>query len=38
MRERATYVGGTLTVKSARGAGTVIEVSIPLLPGVTKAA
>jgi len=30
MRERATYVGGTLTVKSARRAGTQIEARIPL--------
>ncbi len=30
MRERATYVGGTLTVKSARRSGTTIEVRIPL--------
>jgi two-component system NarL family sensor kinase len=32
MRERAAYVGGTLTVKSARRAGTEIEVKIPLSP------
>jgi len=32
MRERATYVGGTLTVKSVRRAGTEIEVRIPLPP------
>jgi len=32
MRERATYVGGTLNVKSARRAGTEIEVNIPLPP------
>jgi len=32
MRERATYVGGTLTVKSARRAGTEIEIRIPLPP------
>src|SRR2546425_3671037 len=30
MRERATYAGGALKVKSARGAGTEIEVRIPL--------
>jgi two-component system NarL family sensor kinase len=32
MRERATYVGGVLTVKAARRAGTAIEVRIPLSP------
>ena len=32
MRERATYVGGTLQVKSAPRAGTEIEVRIPLTP------
>ncbi len=32
MRERATYVGGTLTVKSVHRAGTEIEVRIPLPP------
>lgn len=32
MRERATYVGGTLTIKSARRAGTEIVVRIPLSP------
>lgn len=32
MRERATYVGGTLTVKSVRRVGTEIEVRIPLPP------
>lgn len=32
MRERATYVGGVLLVKSARGAGTEIVVSISLPP------
>ena len=37
MRERATYVGGTFKLKSARGAGTEIEVLIPLLPGATAA-
>jgi len=31
MRERATYVGGTLKVKSARYTGTAIEVQIPLV-------
>ena len=30
MRERAIYVGGTLKIKSMRGAGTQIEVLIPL--------
>jgi len=30
MRERASYVGGVLTVKSKRGIGTKIVVSIPL--------
>ena len=30
MRERATSVGGVLTIKSVRGAGTEIEVRIPL--------
>ncbi|MEI6196522.1 MAG: ATP-binding protein, partial [Verrucomicrobiota bacterium] len=30
MRERAAYVGGVFKVKSARGAGTVIEVRIPV--------
>jgi two-component system, NarL family, sensor kinase len=29
MRERASYVGGILTVKSVRGAGTEIQVRIP---------
>jgi PAS domain S-box-containing protein len=32
MRERAAYVGGTFTVKSARGSGTEIDVRIPLTP------
>lgn len=32
MSERATYVNGALTVKSARGAGTEIAVRIPLPP------
>jgi two-component system, NarL family, sensor kinase len=32
MRERATYVGGALHVKSVRRAGTEIEVRIPLPP------
>jgi signal transduction histidine kinase len=32
MRERASYVGGTLKIKSVRRAGTEIEVLIPLLP------
>ena len=33
MRERATYVGGVLKVKSARRAGTKIEVRVPLPAG-----
>jgi PAS domain S-box-containing protein len=37
MRERATYVGGVLKVKSVRRAGTEIEIRIPLPPGVTAA-
>jgi PAS domain S-box-containing protein len=37
MRERATYVGGTFKIKSVRGAGTEIEVLIPLPPGTTTA-
>jgi signal transduction histidine kinase len=37
MRERATYVGGALKVKSVRRAGTEIEVRIPLPPGATAA-
>ena len=37
MRERATYVGGVLKIKSARHAGTEIEVRIPLLPIATAA-
>ena len=37
MRERATYVGGTLKIKSARRAGTEIEVCIPM-PTVATAA
>ena len=32
MRERASYVGGTLTVKSVHRAGTEIEIRIPLPP------
>ena len=35
MRERAAYVGGTLTVKSRRLSGTAIEVRIPLPPSAT---
>jgi two-component system NarL family sensor kinase len=31
MRERAAYVGGTLTIRSKRGAGAVVEVRIPVL-------
>ncbi len=37
MRERATYVGGDLKVKSTRRVGTEIEIRIPLPPGVTMA-
>jgi signal transduction histidine kinase len=37
MRERAAYVGGVLKVKSARRAGTEIEVRIPLPPGAAEA-
>jgi len=37
MRERATYVGGALKVKSAPRAGTKIEGRIPLPPGATAA-
>jgi PAS domain S-box-containing protein len=37
MRERATYVGGDFKIKSVRGAGTEIEVLIPLPPGATAA-
>jgi PAS domain S-box-containing protein len=32
MRERATYVGATLAVKSVRGAGTEIQVRVPFTP------
>lgn len=32
MRERATYVGGVLTIKSVRRGGTEVEVRIPLPP------
>ena len=32
MHERASYVGGTLAIRSARRTGTKIEVRIPLLP------
>lgn len=32
MQERATYMGGAVKVKSARGAGTEIVASIPLSP------
>ena len=38
MRERAGFVGGILTVKSARDAGTVIEVRIPVQTGTVAAA
>ncbi len=37
MRERAAFVGGALNIKSVRRAGTTIEISIPLPPGVTAA-
>jgi len=37
MRERATYVGGALAIKSVRGAGTEIEVRIPLPQNATAA-
>ncbi|HSY54646.1 MAG TPA: ATP-binding protein, partial [Opitutaceae bacterium] len=37
MRERATYVGGALKIKSVRRGGTQIEVLIPLLPIATAA-
>ncbi len=37
MRERATYVGGAFKIKSVRGAGTQIEVLIPLPPSATAA-
>jgi two-component system, NarL family, sensor kinase len=37
MRERATYVGGVLKVKSVRRSGTEIEIRIPLPPGVLAA-
>jgi len=33
MRERATYVGGALNVKSALGKGTTIRAQIPLANG-----
>jgi len=32
MRERASYVGGSLSIKSAPGNGTTITVQIPLSP------
>jgi PAS domain S-box-containing protein len=37
MRERATYVGGDFKIKSIRGAGTQIEVLIPLPPSAMTA-
>jgi two-component system NarL family sensor kinase len=37
MRERATYVGGTLKIKSARRVGTEIEIRLPLPPGAMAA-
>jgi signal transduction histidine kinase len=33
MRERASYAGGAVNIKSARRAGTQIDVRIPLPPG-----
>jgi two-component system, NarL family, sensor kinase len=38
MRERATYLGGSVEVNSARRAGTEITVRVPLPPRVTGAA
>lgn len=38
MRERAAFVGGALTVRRVRRAGTVIDVRIPLPPAATAAA
>ena len=38
MRERAAFVGGTLTVRSGPRAGTEIEVRIPLPPDTKVAA
>jgi PAS domain S-box-containing protein len=35
MRERAAYVGGTLTVRSGLRAGTEVEARVPLPPGTT---
>jgi two-component system NarL family sensor kinase len=37
MNERATYVGGTLAVKSTRGTGTEIVVRVPLPPSLEAA-
>jgi PAS domain S-box-containing protein len=37
MNERATYVGGTLKVKSIRGSGTEIVVRVPLPPSLQAA-
>jgi two-component system, NarL family, sensor kinase len=37
MRERASYVGGVLKVKSTRRVGTEIEIRLPLLPSATTA-
>jgi two-component system NarL family sensor kinase len=37
MRERAAYVGGAFKIESVRGAGTKIEVLIPLPPSATVA-
>ena len=37
MRERATYVGGTLKITSARRSGTKIEARIPVSPAATTA-
>jgi len=38
LRERAASVGGSLRIKSTRGAGTVIEAHLPLPPGATRRA
>jgi two-component system, NarL family, sensor histidine kinase UhpB len=32
MKERASYVGGTVTIRSAPGAGTVVRAEIPVTP------
>jgi signal transduction histidine kinase len=38
LRERASYVGATLAIKSVRGAGTAIEVRLPLPAPIVAAA